>query len=186
MLLKILATYKEAFFGAQVLKEAGNLRKVFFKINHYAQYISSFTVVFLMFLTVADILRRVLLNRPIVGVYELTGPTLTIMVFLSFGYAELFKDHVVIDFVYDHLPKTAQKVCYFFNSTVYFIIVLLMTWRVFTYGVAMMSSGAETSNLKIPHWPFIMVAGIGMICYILAVIHDFIPEEGGVTKNDIS
>jgi len=139
-----------------------------------------------MFLTVADIGRRILLNKPIVGTYELTGPILTLMVFFSFGYAEIFKDHVEIDFIYERLPKIAQKVCSFFNSTVYFIVVLLMTWRVFTYGVAMMSSGAETSNLKIPHWPFIILAGIGMICYILAVIHNFIPDKGGITNNDIS
>lgn len=162
------------------------MRKTIFKINKYAHYISCLTVIALMFLTVGDIGKRILFNKSIVGTYELTGPLLTIMVFLAFGYAELYKDHVVIDFVYNHMPAIIQKIVSYAISVIYTIIVLTMCLRVFIYGIAMMSSGAETSNLQIPHWPFILVGGVGLICYFLSVLCNYFPDkEGGAYINDV-
>ncbi len=148
------------------------MRKVSIVISRYAHYISCLICLALMFLTVGDIGSRIFFNHSITGTFELTQLSLVFIVFLSFGFAQHNKDHVEIDFVYQHIPSKLRGVMSYISILTYFGIVIVMCWRVFVYGIRMRSSGAITSSLKIPHWPIILVGGVGLILYVLALISD--------------
>ena len=162
------------------------MRETIKKINYYLQYISVVTMVGLMLMTVADVIMRSFMNRPISGSYELTNLVLTFIVFFGVGYAQHFKEHVVIDVVYERLPHKGRRFISILSSLIYLAITLLICWVVFDYGRTLVSTNASTAILKIPLWPVAMIAAIGLIGYILAIISDLLLiKEGGVLSNDV-
>ncbi len=161
------------------------VRKRFKTINHYLQYISGITLVALMFLTVADVIMRSFLNQPISGSYELTCLVLTFIVFFGVGNAQHFKEHVVIDVLYDRLPLKGRRLISFLSSLIYLAITVVMFWVVFKYGRLLINTNATTAIMKIPHWPVVLIASVGLIGYILSIVSDLVfLKEGGVLSND--
>jgi TRAP-type C4-dicarboxylate transport system permease small subunit len=162
------------------------LRKKIKALNHYAQYVSGFTLMLLMMLMVAEVIARRFFNDPIGGSYELVCVLLTFIVFFAAGYAHHYREHVVIDFIYELLPRSGRRFISFLSTIIYLGTVLLMCWMVFKYGLALIATGATTAILKIPHWPIVIAAGVGLIGYALSVIGDLIfLIDGGVLSNDI-
>jgi TRAP-type C4-dicarboxylate transport system permease small subunit len=162
------------------------LRKTIKTINRYAQYISGFTLMLLMILTVTDVVGRRFFNNPVEGSYELICVLLTFIVFFAVGYAHDYREHVVIDFLYDLLPRSGRRFISFLSSIIYLSMVLLMCGMVFKYGLNLISTSATTAILKIPHWPIVITATIGLIGYALSIIGDLIfLKKGGVLSNDI-
>jgi TRAP-type transport system small permease protein len=162
------------------------LRETIKKINYYLQYISVVTMVGLMFLTVTDVFMRSFMNRPISGSYELTNLVLTFIVFFGIGYAQHFKEHVVIDVLYERLPLKGRRLISLLSSVIYLAITILICWVVYDYSRTLISTNASTAILKIPHWPVVMIASVGLIGYVLAIISDLLLiKEGGVLSNDV-
>lgn len=160
-------------------------RKVIKKINSCAQYISGAALMILMGLTVVDVIYRQLLNRSLSGTFELTTILLTFIVFFALAYANDHKEHVVIDVVYNAVPRLGKKILSYFSTLINLGIVCLMCWYVFDYGVSLIAKNATTSTLHIPIWPIVFLGGIGMIFYVLSVVGDLIfVIKGGVMSHD--
>ena len=164
------------------------MRKVIKKINYYLNYISSFFLAFLMLMTVADVVSRRFFNSPIIGTYELTLLLITVVVYLGFAHSNDFKEHVVIDVVYEILPNIGKKVMSVVASLFNLALASVMGYAVFNHIFRLYDSGAVTPSLKIPLWPFAIVAAVGMTGLILSIIGDFILIfwEGRVLTNDPS
>ncbi len=161
------------------------MRSTIKRINYYVQYVAGFTLVGLMLLTVSDVVLRRFFNKPISGSYELTCVLLTFIVFFGVGYAQDFKEHVVIDLLYDLLPRKGRRIISYLSSILYLAMVLLITWVVFKYGIKLIDTHATTAILKIPHWPIVLVAVFGLISYALSVIGDLLLlKDGGVLSHD--
>jgi TRAP-type transport system small permease protein len=162
------------------------LRENIKRINYYLQYISSFTMIALMFLTVSDVIMRSFLNQPIGGSYELTSVFLTFIVFYAIGYAQHYRDHVVIDVLYERLPFKGRRVLSFLSSIIYLLITVLMCYVVYKYSQNLIATNANTAILKIPHWPVVLLAAVGLIGYFLSIIADLLfLKEGGIMSNDV-
>lgn len=174
--------------GNQSFQEVYTLmrvRKVIKKINSYSQYVSGAALVILMVLTVIDVVIRWVSTTRLPGVFELTPILLTFIVFFSVAYANDHKEHVVIDVLYDALPKMGKRIFSFISTIIYLAIVVLMTWVVFDYGIKLIPRNAVSSTLHIPLWPVIILGGIGMITYCLSVIGDLIfVVKGGILSNE--
>jgi len=161
------------------------LRRKIKTFNYYMQFVSGFTLVTMMLLTVADVIMRGAFNKPILGVYELTCLFLTFIVFFAVGYAQDYKEHVVIDVLYDLLPLKGQRIISYLSSIMYLAMVTLVCWVVFKYGLSLIPTNATTAVLKIPHWPVVIFSSIGLVGYIFSIIGDLLfLKEGGVLRND--
>ena len=159
----------------------------FKKINSFTQYISGVALMVLMFMTVIDVFVRKVLGRPLSGVYELTPICLTIIVFFAVAYAHDHREHVVIDVLYEALPRVGKKVFSYISIILTLAIVCLMCYVVFDYAIQIKGRGATTSILHIPMWPVAILASLGMLGYVLALIGDLIYLiKGGVLSNEPS
>src|SRR5690554_4641190 len=96
----------------------------------------------LMMLMVAEVIARRFFNNPIGGSYELVCILLTFIVFFATGYAHDHREHVVIDFLYDLLPRSGRRFISFLSSIIYLAMVLLMCEMVFKYGLNLINTGA--------------------------------------------
>ena len=164
------------------------LRKVIKKINYYLNYVSSFFLAFLMLMTVADVISRKVFNSPIMGTYELTLLLITIVVYLGFAHSNDFKEHVVIDVLYEVLPNAGKMVFSLISSLLNLALASIMCYAVYNYIFRLYASGGVTASLKIPLWPFAVVAVVGLVGLILSIIGDFILiiVERKVLSNDPS
>ena len=139
-----------------------------------------------MLMTVADVVSRKFFNRPLTGVYELTLLMITVIVYLGFAHANDYKEHVVIDVLYEILPRAGKKIFSVIASLFNLALASVMCYAIYKYIPRLYASGGTTASLKIPLWPFAVVAVIGMIGLILSFIGDFILifREGRVLSND--
>ena len=164
------------------------VRKVIKKINYYLNYVSSFFLAFLMLMTVADVVSRKIFNSPIMGTYELTLLLITIVVYLGFAHANDFKEHVVIDVLYEVLPRAGKFIFSVISSLLNLALACTMCYAIYNYIFRLYASGGVTASLKIPLWPFAVVAVVGMAGLVLSIIGDFILifVERKVLSNDPS
>jgi hypothetical protein len=77
-------------------RAAQRLEKIIFPISHFLHLIGQVMLVLMVSITVADVFLRYVLNRPILGSYELTEFMMAILVFASVGYTMTVKGHVVV------------------------------------------------------------------------------------------
>lgn len=76
-------------------------------------------------------LGRYLINKPIPGIYEISGYALYIMTFLAIPFLLKFDKHVCIDAIVDILPAAVQKILKVFN----FFVCLAMGGVLFYYSI---------------------------------------------------
>ena len=164
------------------------MRSIIKKINYFLNYFSSFFLAVLMLMTVADVIMRKIFSVPLIGSYELTLLLITIVVYLGFAHSNDFKEHVVIDVLYEVLPRAGKFVFSIISSLLNLALSGVMCYAVYNYIFRLYKSGGVTASLKIPLWPFAVVATVGLLGLILSFIGDFILIiwERKVLSNDPS
>jgi len=117
------------------------------KINYYSQFIAAFTLALLLFMTVVDVLLRNAFFIYLRGTYELTQILMSVIVFMAVGYSHDHKEHVVIDILYEHLPRAQKWVLSLISSLIFLAINATMTWVVFQFALRQLAQGDHTSSL---------------------------------------
>jgi len=140
----------------------------------------------LMLMTVVDVVLRKWFGIPFSGSYELTMIMLSLIVMYGFGYANDFKEHVVIDLFYRKYPENVKKLCSMLVVILTIIMTATLTFVVFRQGVRLYATGEVTFSLKLPKWIFAFIGGFGFIGYFLSALNDFchVFIEGKVFTND--
>jgi TRAP-type C4-dicarboxylate transport system permease small subunit len=141
-------------------------------INRFLTHIGSIGLALLMFLTVADVCGRYLLNRPVSGTFELTEMSMVLIVFLALGLAQHHNEHISLDLAYNHFPSWLKKVTDLSVELINFVVLVAMTWQLYNYFVRMLDGNYTTAVLQLPIYPFVIVALAGTAAYVLAIICD--------------
>jgi len=148
------------------------MEKVSLVISRLLTHIGSIALALLMFLTVADVFGRYLLNRPVAGTYELTEMFMVLIVFLALGLAQHHGDHISLDLAYSHFPSSFKKATDVVVDLVNFAVVAPITWQLYNYSRRMWDGNYTTAVLQVPLHPFVIVAVVGAASYLLAIICD--------------
>lgn len=125
-----------------------------------------------MFLTVADVFGRYLLNLPVSGTFELTEMFMVPIVFLALGLAQHHNEHISLDLAYNYFPSRLRKVTDVIVELVNLAVVVAMTWQLYNYFVRMIDGNYTTAVLQLPIYPFVIVALAGAAAYVFAIICD--------------
>lgn len=142
-------------------------------INRLLTHIGSIALAVLMFLTVADVFGRYLLNWPITGTFELTEMLMVPIVFLALGLAQHHNEHISLDLAYNYFPSRLKKGTDVVVDLVNLVVVVATTSQLYDYSVRMLDGNYTTAVLKLPIHPFVIVAVVGAAAYVLAIICDF-------------
>ncbi|MCL2579265.1 MAG: TRAP transporter small permease [Oscillospiraceae bacterium] len=146
------------------------MRKLVEKLNHFLHYLSAFFILALMFMTLAEIVMRRFLNMPLAGTFELTMMFLSLAVFFGCGFAQQNGMHVVIDFLYERLPRRWRRVLSVLSTVLFAAISVLMFWTVFQDAIRRVGTGDVTSTLQLPFYPFVFASALGLLGLLLAVL----------------
>jgi len=164
------------------------MRQLLKKFNAFLNIASSTLLIFLMLMTVVDVVMRKWFGLPFTGSYELTMLLLSLIVLFGFGYANDFKEHVVIDIFYEMMPRGMKKFCSILTTVIALVMTAVLTFVVFRQGIRLMSTGAIMWSLGVPLWPFALIGSLGFFGYFLSIIGDalFIIKDGKVFGDESS
>lgn len=112
----------------------------------------------LMFLTVADVLGRAFLDKPIPGSFEVSEYMLSILILLGAAYTQQVKGHVRVSYLTEKLPPRVQVLCALVTTGASLFIVSILVWQGYVDAV---QERAVSDQLRIPQWPFKMLVAVG-------------------------
>jgi TRAP-type C4-dicarboxylate transport system permease small subunit len=140
--------------------------------------IAGIALIFMMFLTVCDIVLR-FLRMPIVGTYELVAFSGAIVIGFSLPFTSWIKGHVNTDFFILLFPKQKRNIFHVVTRCLGIILFFLTGWNLLLYGRDLYKSGEVSLTLQMPFYP--VAYGIGICCFIecLVLFCDILKIIGG-------
>lgn len=140
-------------------------------ISYAGLLLGAICVVIIALATVADVAGREIFGSPIAGVVELCSVLLVMVVFLSFGAAQLEGAHIRVTLLTDRLPGRWQ---YWINVGVLIlcsIFLLALVWISLERAVDSVSVGEQRFGLiRIPIWPARITVVVGWLIWLIALL----------------
>jgi len=138
-------------------------------------------MIFLMLLTVTDILLRYFFNAPITGATEISRLLMIVIVFPALGWAAIDRAHVRVDLIVSRIPLRIQRI--FESITFLFALVtfVIITWQSFLEAAVV---NRQTSLIKLPFAPFYWIMAGGFAIFCLAIAALIIEDITKAVKNE--
>ena len=128
----------------------------------------------LMLQGAADVIGRYIFNRPIIGTMERGQVLLALMVFLGWGYTQIVKGHVNVEFFLFRVSPRARAAANFATTFLVLIFFSLIVWR----GVITAQLYHEWGRLiYVIHWPmapFQLFVPFGALVLCLVLIMELV------------
>lgn len=132
--------------------------------------LASVCLVLMVIPVVADVLLRTFTHSTIPGTIEIEELLMLLLVFLSLAWPQLRPEHIDVDLVFPHLPEPVQRGLSVFHWGTCSILIALMGWEVMHNALEKMHVGEFTPELYISTWPFYLIASLGLLLLLLALI----------------
>ncbi|OGO14401.1 MAG: hypothetical protein A2Z02_06855 [Chloroflexi bacterium RBG_16_48_7] len=140
------------------------------------QMVAGIVLLLMVLLTTADVTGRYFFSRPIIGTTELTEFMVIIVGFLGLAWCALKGAHLVVDLLVSRLSPRKQAAIDSFNYAMGLLFFVILTWCSFAEGATRLESGATSSNLGIPQFPFLWILGTGVAMLCLVVLAQLIQK----------
>lgn len=124
----------------------------------------------MMLLTVADVLLRFSINKPIIGTTEITELMMVVAVFLGFAWCALRGKHVRVELVVSRYSPSVQAVIDSIIYLVGLVIVVILGWQTFLESLNVQRLHLTYSYIEVPKFPFYMVVALGYAVLFLAMV----------------
>lgn len=141
-------------------------------ISRYTGYVSYIGYALIILLTVADVILRKTINKPIVGGYEIIQYLLLVSVFASFAYCQTMRGHIQVTMILRLLPRRAVFVIYTITSILTALAMSFVAFAASEQAIYVMERGFVSDTLKFATYPFIWIECICMVIFALACIMD--------------
>ncbi|NDL55579.1 TRAP transporter small permease subunit [Phytoactinopolyspora mesophila] len=157
---------------AEQLRErhGGPLTRALVRVNTVLHLVAGVVMVALLLWTVGDIVGRAVFSHPLRGTIEMTELAVVVLVYLGLALTEDRDRHITVDLLYVRLGATGQLVLRVFAGVVAFVVVSVMTWRLWQYAEQLDAGGFTTGILRIPLYPVALLAVLGSSAFALAIL----------------
>jgi len=139
-------------------------------LDYGAQYTGGIALVALMGLTVADVVLRNLLSIVVPGGYELTGLLMIAVALSTLSAVELERKHIQVDLVPQALPKFARLSMIAGTLQLTFATMIVTAMQMFGQANYLRENNIVTGVLRLPEWPFVLLAAAFVILFSLALL----------------
>jgi TRAP-type C4-dicarboxylate transport system permease small subunit len=129
--------------------------------------IAGWSLVGMMFLTVADVILRIF-RRPILGTYEIVGLLGAIVVAFAMPHTTRQGGHVAVEIVVSHLSLPAQSLINLITRILSIFLFALITWECFRYGNDLKAAGEVSMTLSLPFYP--VLHGIALAAAVVCLV----------------
>lgn len=150
------------------------LEKIVKRISGGLSIVSIIGFLFIMLITVCDILIRYISNGSILGVYEIVERVMICAVFASFAYAQTEHAHVQISLVVAKYPAKMQSVMLTLNYLLSAAASILVAYAAIRQAGVAFNSQYTTGILHIPLYPFYWVEVVSVAVLCIAFLFDMV------------
>jgi TRAP-type C4-dicarboxylate transport system permease small subunit len=133
-------------------------------------------------LTVADVLGRYLLNRPVPGALELSEFALVLLVYFGLGATGLRGSQVVVDIAVERFPPRLRAVSDAVNALLGIGFWALIAWRVAVQAREVALKGEVSTILGLPAAPFVSAVALGSAVMVLALLGRLLGALAGTRR----
>ena len=154
------------------------------KFTTVVGYFSFICVILMMLMNVGDVVLNKLINKNIIGAYEITQRLLMCAVFASFAYAQSKKAHINMTIVIEKFPRALRFIVFTLMSLLSVVAAGAMTWAAYIQTLDCIAKGYVTEVLYIPLWPFYVVEIIAMAIFTVTIIYDTILYVIAIFRDD--
>lgn len=142
-------------------------------MNRIIYLVAGFALMFMMLLTVADVIMREF-DRPIIGTYELVGLSAAVVIGFCIPYTTSLKSHISVDFFTMKLGDKSKAVLLLITRALGTGLFALIGYNMLLMAQDLYRSGEVSLTIKMPFYP--IAIGIGLCCFVqtFTLIVDFI------------
>lgn len=143
--------------------------KIIDSIPRIAGLVAMGVLFLMMLLTVADVVLRATLNKPIIGATEIVEQMMVAVVFLGLGWCALKGKQIRVELFVSHYKPGTQRAV---DLIVYFaglILVALICWRTFLETLNVHDLGLTSAYIEVPKYPFYALATFGWAVLFVAM-----------------
>jgi TRAP-type C4-dicarboxylate transport system permease small subunit len=127
----------------------------------------------MMLLTSADALSRYLLNRPILGAYEITEKYLMVaLIFLGLSYAYRGGVFIRVTFLVDRLPRAARLVADHLAYLVTLACCLILLWASGQQAWRALGDTTTLTTIPLPVGPSYLFVPLGFLALTVMLLAD--------------
>jgi TRAP-type C4-dicarboxylate transport system permease small subunit len=147
-------------------------------ISRFLNAIAGISLIFLMLLTVMDVILRYL-KRPIVGTYEVVAFAGAIVIGFSLPLTSWMRAHIFVDFFILRFSRKIRNGFYIVTRILVIMLFFLIGWNLLGYGTDLYRSGEVSLTIQMPFYP--IAYGVGLCCFVqcLVLVCDVIKVLGG-------
>lgn len=120
-------------------------------------------------LTFVSVIMRYVFAAPIPDTHDLTRLMMGIALFWGFACACWRGEHIQVDLLWTALPRAGRIALDLIANLVLFVCVAVLAWTVAARVLVVMASGITTMDFRLPMWPFIAVATLGLFLAVLVI-----------------
>ncbi len=158
-------------------------------LNKWLHWVSMVVLLLLMFLTVGDVVGRYLVGfipgvGPVPGSFELTEFMLAVIVLTAIGHTQMKDGHISIDLI---VAKFSPRVRAIIDTVINFLslgMFAMVTWQTIKYAQLLLESHDVSGVLRLPVYPFLIVAAIGCFMFCLAMLLSLFQSLKEAVKNE--
>ncbi len=125
----------------------------------------------MMTLACANMVLR-LLDRPVLGTYELMGFMGGLVTALALAGTQLKGGHIALTVMAGVLPRRVERVIDAVSSLACAAFFSLVAWRTVAWGRTLIDTGELSETLRIPYYPFVFAVAGGCALLALALFAD--------------
>jgi TRAP-type transport system small permease protein len=156
--------------------------KIIDPVCEYGALFAGIMLAAMMFLTFFDVGGRNLVNKPIIGSYEITEFMMVLLVAFGLSFCARHKGHIRVDVI---LAYASRKTTRWFNIIAYafsLIFYILITWQGWLNAWSNLSGKSVSTILLVPIYPFAFLLVIGAALTALVFLRDFLKSINEVIK----
>lgn len=166
-------------------QENSMLEKIAMKINKVMQPVSrissnigmAFTIL-LVIVVVVSVFSRRFFDMPLKGVRDISVISFSIMVFLPMAWCAIKDGHISMDILTTRFPRLLQSIIGTITLALSTVIMAVLTWQLYVYGVSAQDQGQATVLLSIPYFPFMYLGALGMTMMTVVFFAKFLISLG--------
>lgn len=117
----------------------GRAREALYFVAKIAWVVAAVGIFATMVIICYDVLARYVLSEPSEWVFQIASSGLLAIAFLALPYLYARDDHIAVDLVYDHLPRTVRLVSAWIVRVIAVVFGLVLAW----YGLDLVRSASE-------------------------------------------
>ncbi len=136
--------------GAQLLS---TIDRRYFQVEILTNFVAGMVIMGLMFLGVAQVLGRKLLNMPVPGYVDLVEFAMVVFAFLAISYCQKLGSHVRMELIIGRFHGRTQWLLEIIGMLIAIFIIAVLMYYSYAHFLRAWTIGDSSIDLELPIWP---------------------------------